>query len=86
MRALCVLGVFSEDSPDRFAMAAIGDHLRRDHPRSFRSAVLFLAGSFRWQLWSDLLESIRTGETYPAAFRLRHLRILRRASDRAGDR
>jgi hypothetical protein len=25
--------------------------------------VLFLAGSLRWQLWSDLLESVRTGET-----------------------
>ena len=41
----------------------MGDHLRRDHPRSLRSVVLFLAGPFRWQLWSDLLESVRTGET-----------------------
>jgi hypothetical protein len=57
------MGVFSEDARGRFGLTETGDHLRRDHPRSLRSVVLFLAGPFRWQLWSDLLESVRTGET-----------------------
>lgn len=63
MRALSALGVFSEDAPGRYSLTELGDHLRGDHPRSLRSAVRFLAGTIRWQLWSDLLESVRTGET-----------------------
>ena len=59
MRVLCVMGM---DAPGRYGLTAMGHHLRRDHPRSLRPVVLFLAGPFRWQLWSDLLESVRTGE------------------------
>jgi hypothetical protein len=33
MRVLCALSVFSEDAPDRFSLAPVGDYLRRDHPR-----------------------------------------------------
>jgi hypothetical protein len=62
MRVLCVMGMFSEEAPGQYRLTAMGDHLRRDHPRSLRPVVLFLAGPFRWQLWSDLLESVRTGE------------------------
>jgi hypothetical protein len=68
MRALSALGVFAEDTPDHFSLTKVGDHLRSDHPRSLRSGTLFLTGPLRWQLWSDLLESVRTGE--PATERL----------------
>ena len=33
----------------------------RDVPGSQRAGVLFTAGDMRWQLWSDLLECVRTG-------------------------
>ncbi len=62
MRALSAAGVFAQTAPDNFGLTDIGDRLRRDHPRSFRAGVLFLAGPARWQLWSDLLRSVRTGK------------------------
>jgi hypothetical protein len=36
--------------------------LRKDAPRSQRAGVLFTAGAARWELWSDFLESVRTGQ------------------------
>jgi len=61
MRALSAAGVFVHTMPDHFSLTDVGDRLRRDHPRSFRAGVLFLAGPARWQLWSNLLHSVRTG-------------------------
>ncbi len=62
LRALVVHGVFEEEGPDRFRLNAAAELLRRDAPESQRAGVLFTAGDMRWQLWSDLLESIRTGQ------------------------
>ncbi len=61
LRALVALGVFDEEAPDRFRLNAAGELLRRDVPGSQRAGILFLAGDLRWQLWSDMLESVRTG-------------------------
>jgi len=62
LRALVAHGVFEEETPDRFRLNAAGELLRRDVPESQRAGVLFTAGDMRWQLWSDLLESVRTGQ------------------------
>jgi hypothetical protein len=64
LRALVAHGVFEEETPGRFRLNAAGELLRQDVPGSQRAGVLFTAGDMRWQLWSDLLESVRTG---PAA-------------------
>ncbi len=61
MRALVAHGVFQEPSADRFALNAAGELLRRDVPGSQRAGVLFTAGAMRWELWSDFLECVRTG-------------------------
>jgi hypothetical protein len=61
MRALVALGVFEEQALDRFCLNPAGELLRQDVPGSQRAGVLFTAGNIPWQLWSDFLESVRTG-------------------------
>lgn len=61
LRALAAAGVFTEGADGRFAVTEIGDRLRADHPRSMRAGVLFLAGPQRWEIWSGLMRSLRTG-------------------------
>jgi len=62
LRALVAHGVFEEETPDRFRLNPAADLLRKDAPGSQRAGVLFTAGDMRWQLWSDFLESVRTGQ------------------------
>jgi len=62
LRALVAHGVFEEEAPDRFRLNPAGELLRQDVPGSQRAGVLFTAGDMRWQLWSDLLECVRTGQ------------------------
>ncbi|HEY1888040.1 MAG TPA: methyltransferase, partial [Roseiarcus sp.] len=45
-----------------FRLNAAGELLRRDVPGSQRAGVLFAAGKMRWELWSDFLECVRTGQ------------------------
>ena len=61
LRALSAAGVFAESGAGEFALTELGERLRRDHPRSFRAGVLFLAGDARWDMWSGVLHSLRTG-------------------------
>jgi hypothetical protein len=61
MRVLCALGVFSELPTGHFSLRPVGQFLRSGVPGSYRAGVLFHAGSVRWQCWSDLLETVRTG-------------------------
>jgi hypothetical protein len=62
LRALVAHGVFEEHMPDSFRLNAAGELLRKDVAGSQRAGVLFTAGALRWQLWSDFLQSVRTGE------------------------
>lgn len=61
LRALAAAGVFTEGADGRFALTETGDRLRADHPHSMRAGVLFLAGPQRWEIWSGLMRSLRTG-------------------------
>src|SRR3954470_1851221 len=63
MRGLVAVGVFVEIEGDRFSLAPAGELLRSGVPGSQRSIVLFLAGPARWHCWSDLLRSVRSGES-----------------------
>jgi hypothetical protein len=62
MRALVAHGVFEEPEFDCFRLNAAGELLRRGVPGSQRAGVLFTAGKMRWELWSDFLECVRTGQ------------------------
>ena len=61
LRALAAAGVFTEGADGRFALTETGARLRADHPRSMRAGVLFLAGPQRWERWSGVMRSPRTG-------------------------
>jgi O-methyltransferase domain/Dimerisation domain len=62
IRALVAHGVFEELEFNRFRLNTVGELLRRDVPGSQRAGVLFAAGATRWELWSDFLECVRTGQ------------------------
>ena len=61
MRPLVSLGVVQQDSDGRYALTAEGTLLDGRTAGSLRAAILFDAGVL-YQLWGDLVESIRTGE------------------------
>jgi hypothetical protein len=65
MRALCSLGIFSQEASGHFALTPVGVLLRSDLPQSFRAGAQFMTGPVRWRCWSDLLETIRTGKNRP---------------------
>lgn len=62
MRALCALGVFSEQASGHFAHNSVSYLLRIDVDGSFNAVVQFLASPARWRCWGSLKETIRTGE------------------------
>ena len=62
LRALVAYGVFEEEGPDRYRLNAAAELLQRDVLGSQRAGVLFTAGDTTWQLWSDFVESVRTGQ------------------------
>jgi hypothetical protein len=68
LRGLASLGIFQETAPRRFALTPLADLLRSEHPQSLRHFARML-GEEHYLSWTDLLHSVRTGET---AFRHRY--------------
>jgi hypothetical protein len=62
LRALAVLGVTTETSPNRFRLTSFGQPLRKDAPNSVWPSVVFWADLLA-DSWSHLTECIRTGDT-----------------------
>jgi len=62
MRALSSFGIFSEDSDGRFALAPMGELLRRDAVGSLSAASLLSGGESGARTIQLLLECVRTGE------------------------
>ena len=83
LRALVAQGIFEEVGPDRFALNAAGELLRQDAPASQRAGVLFSAGGTAWQLWSDFLECVRTGQ--PAVERAFGKTVFERNAENAAE-
>jgi ubiquinone/menaquinone biosynthesis C-methylase UbiE len=63
MRALATFDVFSEDSAGRFALAPMGELLKRDAAGSLHSAALFFGGEAGASTARLILECVRTGES-----------------------
>jgi ubiquinone/menaquinone biosynthesis C-methylase UbiE len=61
LRALASFGVVSETRPSCFVLAPFGQPLRKNHPRSEWSAVVFF-GDLLADSWTYLTECVRTGE------------------------
>jgi hypothetical protein len=70
LRTLSAIGVFSElRSTSRFALNALSECLRADHPQSLRDFVCLRGHSMYWKAWAELRTAVKTGE---AAFWLAH--------------
>jgi hypothetical protein len=69
LRALAAAGVFHEDEGQRFSLTPVGEGLRTDMPASLGAQAAFIGRPYYWQVWGDLLHSVRTGEN---AFRHVH--------------
>lgn len=62
LRGLASLGVFAEQADGRFHGTELSEYLRKDHPHSVAASVLMIGGT-QYLAWSELLHSVRTGET-----------------------
>jgi SAM-dependent methyltransferase len=61
LRALVSMNVCDELEGSRFRLTALGEYLRPDHPDSLEARVL-LNGQVLHRLWSEMIETMRTGE------------------------
>jgi hypothetical protein len=61
LRALVSMNVCDELDGSRFHLTSLGEYLRPNHPESVEARVL-LNGQVLHRLWSELLETVRTGE------------------------
>jgi O-methyltransferase domain len=63
LRALGDAGVVTEIENRRFALAPLGEILRSDVPGSLRGMMTWIGLPFQRDTWTDLYETIRTGES-----------------------
>lgn len=62
LRALSSLGIFAEDETGRFSLTPPAEFLQSDVPDSLRASVKFFGQDWHWELWGNLLHSVKTGE------------------------
>lgn len=63
LRALADIGVFRELDRRQFALTELSELLRSDVPGSMRSWAIMVGWPFHRNAWTDLLESVRTGDS-----------------------
>jgi len=63
LRALASVGVFTQRKDGRFALTPLGATLRSDRPDSMRAFAIMMVDDYWFQAWSDLLQSVKTGQT-----------------------
>lgn len=63
LRLLASIEVLSEDHNGHFALTALGATLRRDAPNSVWDRALYYGSPEMWQVWGNLLHSVKTGES-----------------------
>jgi len=63
MRAISIFGVFKESAERRFEQTPASDMLRADHPQSLRPFVVFFPDPLHFRFYSNLMHSVKTGET-----------------------
>jgi hypothetical protein len=62
LRALAGIGVFTEAEPRTFANTPMAKALRADHPRSTRDMIIWMGEEPHWQVYGDMLHSVKTGK------------------------
>jgi hypothetical protein len=69
LRAVASVGVLTEDGAGAFALTALGQFLRADHPQSVHGWAIYAGHPTSWGTWQHLRHSVETGEP---AFRHLH--------------
>lgn len=62
LRSLSSVGIFREVEPKMFALTPLAEPLRSDAPGSMRGGAIFMGEDWHWQVWGNLLHSVRTGK------------------------
>lgn len=65
LRALASVGIFSEVAARKFALTPPAEFLRSDVPGSLGAMVQFMADSFHFKHYAEMMHAIKTGETLP---------------------
>src|SRR5918992_5157617 len=65
LRALASVGLFVETPPRRFSLTEAGELLVSGAPGSMRNMALWITSPFHFQVYAELMHSVKTGE--PAA-------------------
>jgi O-methyltransferase domain/Dimerisation domain len=62
LRLLSSYSIFAEQDDGRFTLTPMAEALRSDAPASMRGLALLMGHPTQWEDWSQLLDSVRTGE------------------------
>ena len=62
LRALAMVGVFTETSPRAFALTPTGSLLQTNVPGSVRDLVLWMCDEFHFRIYAELPQAVKTGE------------------------
>jgi hypothetical protein len=62
LRSLASAGIFRETEARNFVNTDYSEVLRSDAPNSMRNGAIFMGEDWHWQVWGNLLESVKTGE------------------------
>lgn len=62
LRALGTIGVVAAEPERRFALTEFGQGLRSDVPGSEYAHAVFMGRDYHWNAWSQLEQTVRTGE------------------------
>jgi hypothetical protein len=61
LRSLAGAGVFEEVGPKTFGLTPLAEPLRSDAPASVRNGLIFMGEGWHFNVWSNMLYSVRTG-------------------------
>ncbi|MFL6331793.1 MAG: methyltransferase [Pyrinomonadaceae bacterium] len=62
LRSLAGAGVFAEVAPQTFGLTPLAEPLRADAPGSLRSGIIFMGEEWHFNVWANMLHSVRTGK------------------------
>ena len=62
LRSLAGAGVFAEVAPKTFGLTPLAEPLRADAPGSVRNGIIFMGEPWHFNVWSNMIHSVRTGE------------------------
>ena len=61
LRSLAGAGVFAEVAPKTFGLTPLAEPLRAGAPGSMRNGLIFMGEQWHFNVWSNMMHSVRTG-------------------------